>query len=207
MAIDDHRTLELADDGAQAEDLRRRLALSFTAFDESHHRLWLRYAHTRTGSREAAHDIVAGACRRLLADWPHALRQESLDAYAWTILKEHIDRWLRKRGRRPALGSAGAPLCAGEVAARGELLRELRDEFAVHGGGFGLFAAIDRLPGRDYDVVVLRYVLGCTDEEAAGCLGWDTATVRSHVRHALRVLAAELRTGGEPDGDAPDDGR
>lgn len=73
---------------------------------------------------------MAAACRRLLADWQHALRRESIDAYAWTVLKEHVDRWLRKRGRWPALaragasGGAGAPGTAGEAAARRELLGE-----------------------------------------------------------------------------------
>src|SRR5437868_9620408 len=31
--------------GAEERDARRRLMLSFDAFDASHHRLWLRYAH------------------------------------------------------------------------------------------------------------------------------------------------------------------
>src|SRR5262245_4202255 len=69
------------------DDARRRLQLSFDAFDASHHRLWLRYAHTQVGSREAAQSVVEDACRHLMDHWVHALRQPSLTEYAWKVLK------------------------------------------------------------------------------------------------------------------------
>lgn len=194
---DEHHALGLTgDEAAHARELRRRLALSFSAFDESHHRLWLRYAHTQVGSREAAHDVVADACRHLLANWQQALVQESLAAYAWTILKEHLSRWLAERGRQPMFTGTAAF----EAAIRKALLGGLGDEFAVLADEMRLYAAIARLPERQYDVVVLRHVLGCTEEEVADCLGSDPATVRSHLRHARRKLAREL----EPGGQAPD---
>lgn len=181
--------------GAEAREAHRRLMLSFDAFDASHHRLWLRYAHTQAGSREAAESIVEDACRHLLEHWGHALRQESLTEYAWTVLKEHVARWLGARGLRPRL----AATAAFHAVRRKVLLHELRDEFAVLEGEIGLYAAIGRLPERQYDVVVLRYVLGCSEEEVAGYLGFDTAAVRSHIRYAKRKLARELRTAPGPD--------
>lgn len=181
---------DMAHDGEE----RRRLMLSFDAFDSSHHRLWLRYAHTQAGSREAAQLIVEDACRHLLAHWEHALRQQSLVEYAWTVLKEHVATWLSERGLRPQL----AETAAFHTAERTVLLHELRDEFAVLESEIGLYAAIGRLPERQYDVVVLRYVLGCSEEEVADCLGFETATVRSHIRYAKRRLARELRTAPGP---------
>lgn len=183
-----------ATDEARRGDDRRRLLLSFDAFDASHHRLWLRYAHTQAGTREAAQSIVENACRHLLAHWEHALRQQSLTEYAWTVLKEHVAQWLGERGLRPQL----AETAAFHTAARKALLHELRDEFAVLEGEIGLYAAIGRLPERQYDVIVLRYVLGCSEEEVAGYLGFETATVRSHIRYAKRRLARELRTAPGP---------
>ncbi|RAJ59944.1 RNA polymerase sigma-70 factor (ECF subfamily) [Streptomyces sp. Amel2xB2] len=180
---------------AGERDARRRLLLSFDAFDASHHRLWLRYAHTQAGSKEAARSIVEAACRHLLEHWEHALRQESLTEYAWTVLKEHVAGWLDERGLRPRL----AATAAFQAARRKVLLHELRDEFAVLEGEIGLYAAIGRLPERQYDVIVLRYVLGCSEEEVAGYLGFDTAAVRSHIRYAKRKLARELRTAPGPD--------
>jgi RNA polymerase sigma factor (sigma-70 family) len=197
-------------DEAQGEGARRRMMLSFDAFDASHHRLWLRYAHTQAGSREAARQIVEDACRHLLEHWEHALRQESLTEYAWTVLKEHVAHWLKERGLRPRL----AETAAFHAAVRKSLLHELRDELrdglrdefrdglrdeiAVLEGEMGLYAAIGRLPERQYDVVVLRYVLGCSEEEVAGFLGFETASVRSHIRYAKRKLARELRTAPGP---------
>ncbi|MGH3325595.1 MAG: sigma-70 family RNA polymerase sigma factor, partial [Streptomyces sp.] len=87
MGAEDHHAPSPAEDAEAAgrtEEARRRLLLSFTAFDASHHRLWLRYAHTQLGSRAAARLVVDDACRHLLEHWQHALRQESLTGYAWT---------------------------------------------------------------------------------------------------------------------------
>lgn len=176
------------------DDARRRLLLSFAAFDASHHRLWLQYAHTQVGSRPAAHGIVEAACRHLSEHWEHALQQESLAEYAWTVLKDHVERWLGERGRRSRL--AGTAAFHGAV--RDGLLRELRGEFAVLEGELCLPAAVERLPERQYDVIVLRYGLGCTEEEVADCLGLDPAAVRSHLGAAKRRLTRQLRTAPGP---------
>ncbi|HEV7625362.1 MAG TPA: sigma-70 family RNA polymerase sigma factor [Streptomyces sp.] len=195
MGAEDDRPLALTEAAeAQADDTRRRLLLSFDAFDASHHRLWLRYAHTQVGTREAAQRVVEDACRHLLDHWAHALRRQSLTEYAWTILKEHVARWLSERGQRPQL----AETAAFHAAVRKALLFELRDEFAVLEGEIALYAAIARLPERQYDTVVLRYVLGCTEEEVAAYLGFETAAVRSHISYAKRKLARELRTAPGP---------
>lgn len=196
MGVEDDRPPGLSEaDDARSSDARRRLLLSFDAFDASHHRLWLRYAHTQVGSRAAAQRVVEDACRHLLDHWVHALRRQSLTEYAWTVLKEHVARWLSEHRQRPQL----AQTAAFHAAIRKALLFELRDEFAVLEGEIGLYAAIARLPERQYDVIVLRYVLGCSEEEVAGYLGFETATVRSHIRYAKRRLARELRTAPGPD--------
>jgi len=164
------------------------MALTFDAFHEYHHKLWLRYAQTQVGSRADADTVVAATCRHLLRNWAYVLEQESVPAYTWAVLREQIHNWLDKRGRGPAL----AGTAAFDAACRKLLLYELRDEFAVLESEIGLYSAIAELPERQYDVIVLRYVLGCTDEEVAEYLGFRLATVRSHVRHAKRKLAARL---------------
>ncbi|HZG06124.1 MAG TPA: sigma-70 family RNA polymerase sigma factor [Streptomyces sp.] len=166
----------------------QRMALTFEAFHEYHHRLWLRYAQTQVGSRAGAEAVVEAAGRHLLRDWAHALEQESVPAYAWAVLKEHIRAWLDDHGREPAL----VETAAFDAACRARLLPELRDEFAVLESGIGLYSAIAALPERQYDAIVLRYVLGCTDEEVAEYLGCGPAALRSRVRHAKRRLAASL---------------
>ncbi|MDX3852408.1 sigma factor-like helix-turn-helix DNA-binding protein [Streptomyces sp. AK02-01A] len=180
----------VADRGLQrfSDRPERRLALTFDAFDAHHHTLWLRYAHTQVGSRAAAETVVDALCARLLDDWPHALVQESVPQYAWAVLKEEVARWLREHDLEPVLVDTAAFL----AAIRKLLLYEMRDQFAVLQGEIGLYAAISRLPERQYDVVVLRYVLRIPDEVVAEYMGIEVATVRSHVRHARRRLAKDL---------------
>ncbi|MGW4343870.1 RNA polymerase sigma factor [Streptomyces sp. NPDC004690] len=164
-----------------------RLALTFDAFHAYHRKLWMRFAHTQVGSRGAAEAVVDAACARLRANWSHALLQDSVPRYAWLILKEEVHRWLAERGLPPQVGDA-----AFQTALQKLLLHEMRDELRVISQEIGLYAAISTLPERRYDVIVLRYLLGMPADEVAEYLGIDTATVRSHIRHARRSLAKEL---------------
>ncbi|WP_254407440.1 RNA polymerase sigma factor [Streptomyces sp. GMY02] len=167
---------------------QRRLELTFDAFDSHHHTLWLRYAHSQVGSRAAAEEVVDAACARLLEHWQHVLSQASVSRYAWAVLKEEVAWWLDDHGARPALvGTA-----AFQAAVRKLFLNETLDQFAVLQGEMGLYGAISRLPERQYDVIVLRYVLQIPDEEVAEYMGIEVATVRSHIRHARRRLAKIL---------------
>ncbi|MFD3911642.1 RNA polymerase sigma factor [Streptomyces sp. NPDC058603] len=165
-----------------------RLALTFDAFDARHHTLWLRYAHTQVGGRDAAETVVDATCARLLEHWPHVLTQESVARYAWALLKEEVAWWLDDHDREPVL----VDTAAFHAAVRKLLDHEKRDQFDVLQREIGLYRAISRLPERQYDVVVLRYALQVPDEEVAEYMGIEVATVRSHVRHARRRLARDL---------------
>ncbi|GAA2410543.1 hypothetical protein GCM10010420_44080 [Streptomyces glaucosporus] len=206
MNTPDNVPTDVDDDHPHSHTSHRRMALTFDAFHEYHHRLWLRYARTQVGGPAAAEAVVEAACRALLHDWNHALEQESVPAYAWAVLKEHIHGWLAEHGREPAL----AETAAFDAACAARLLPELRDEYGgrgepdgagAHGEhdeytalerGIGLYSAIAELPERQHDIIVLRYVLGCAEEDVAEYLGCGRAALRSHVRHAKRKLAARL---------------
>ncbi|MFB7666038.1 RNA polymerase sigma factor [Kitasatospora sp. NPDC056138] len=166
----------------------RRQTVTFSAFHEYHHRLWLRYAHTQVGSRSAAQAVVDELSADLLESWEHVLEQESVPGYAWALLRDHVHSWLDRHGRPPAL----VDTAAFRATISKLLVHEMRDEFAVIESELGLYAAIAVLPDRQYDVIVLRYVLGLTSTETADRLGIEEATVRSHVRHAKRGLARKL---------------
>lgn len=170
------------------------LGLTFDAFHDHHRQLWMRYAHTQVGSRAAAETVVDNACARLKSDWKHVLAQESVSRYAWSLLKEEVHRWLDTRGLQPLLvGTAAFHAAVGKL-----LLHETHDEFAVLEGELGLYGAIAGLPERQYDVIVLRFVLGKDEEHVAEYLGIELATVRSHVRHARRRLARALNVDTDP---------
>lgn len=171
-----------------------RLGLTFDAFHDYHRALWMRYAHTQVGGRPAAETVVDTACAHLKRDWKHALAQESVSRYAWSLLKEETHRWLDERGLQPLLAGTAA-----FDAAIVKLLRhDARDEFTVLEGELGLYGAIADLPERQYDIIVLRFVLGEDEENVAEYLGLELATVRSQAQHARRRLARELDLAIEP---------
>ncbi|WP_439678482.1 RNA polymerase sigma factor [Embleya sp. MST-111070] len=166
--------------------------LSFQAFHALYAKPWFDYVYLQTANREVARDTVREAFGHLEREWQHALEQESVSAYAWRILKEHVGAWLVANGRVVAIR---------ETAAFAPLARALdltRDRFALMESRLGLFHALLRLTERQYDVIVLRYVMGCTDAEVAARLGVAESTVRSTVRHAKRRLARELRISERP---------
>lgn len=175
-------------------DPSRRLSLTFEAFHDTHHQAWLRFAHLQVGSRPAAEHVVEAAAAHLARNWPHVLKQEAMQAYAWAVLKEHVARWLTER-RRPAAALVETAAFASAVTRMLDLTRE---RFAVLESRIGLYAAISRLPERQYDVIVLRYVLGYSDPKVAWFLGMKETTVRSHVRWAKRRLSKELGVGRVP---------
>lgn len=203
MNTPDNVPVDVDADPPQPSVRHRRTTLTFDAFHEYHHRAWLRYARTQVGSRTGAEAVVEAACAQLLSHWNHVLEQESVPAYAWAVLKERIREWLDRHGRAPAL----AETAAFDAACRGRLLDELldgtdgtdgadgvdgADGFTSLENGLRLYAAIAELPERQHDIVVLRYVLGCPEEDVAEYLGCGTVAVRAQVRHAKRKLAARL---------------
>ncbi|MFK0295774.1 RNA polymerase sigma factor [Streptomyces sp. NPDC090442] len=163
------------------------LALTFEAFLATHARRWLAYAYLHTGSRTAAREVTLAAYEQLGRVWPHALRQASVEAYAWSVLKERVTEWLYDRRQPTALTETAAFAVVTQA-----LLRECQQQFAMLESQLGLYAAIARLPERQCDVIVLRHVIGYGDAQIAALLGVDEVTVRSYASRGRRKLAAAL---------------
>jgi RNA polymerase sigma-70 factor (ECF subfamily) len=169
------------------------LPVDFRGFHELYAEPYLRLAHLQLGSRREAEDVVGTAFYQLALHWPHVKRQESTEAFGWAVLKQLLGERREERG----LGSALVQTAAFAAAA----LKGAQEQFAVLEGSLGLYAAISRLPERQCDVIMLRYVLGYPDTHTARIMGVTEATVRSNVRFAKGRLARELNipvtTGGE----------
>ncbi|WP_435864662.1 sigma factor-like helix-turn-helix DNA-binding protein [Streptomyces phaeochromogenes] len=56
----------------------------------------------------------------------------------------------------------------------------------------GLYEAIAELPNRQFEVIVLRYVLGCPTAKVAWYVGIDERTVGHHLRRAKERLRLRL---------------
>ncbi|MFE7120478.1 sigma factor-like helix-turn-helix DNA-binding protein [Streptomyces sp. NPDC057654] len=171
----------------------RRLEISFEAFHEFHARKWLEYARLHTGDALGAEKLTQAVYQQLADHWAHVLLQPSVDSYAWTVFKEHIAEWFLNSGRSTTAAQASALAAVARVLLRkyGQQLALLEDR-ASSGGG------MPRLPERQCDVVVLRFVIGYSDDRIGALLNVDETVVRSHVRHAKRRIVAELGGGRGP---------
>ncbi|MCD9146107.1 RNA polymerase sigma factor [Streptomyces albireticuli] len=68
----------------------------------------------------------------------------------------------------------------------------MRTQLQVMESSLGLFTAIASLPSRQYDVIVLHYVLGYPCSRIANIMGIKPDTVRSHRRLARERIATKL---------------
>ncbi|WP_164543605.1 RNA polymerase sigma factor [Streptomyces mobaraensis] len=170
-------------DSLSEEAFAAVLPPDFTAFYALHHRPYLLYACAQLGTRADAEWVVEEVFGQLASCWTEVLRQPNVAAYALATLKEETAKVLAARGR---------PLALVETAAFADVRAGTRDRLLRLESDLGLYSAITRLPDRQYDVVVLRYVLGYPVRQVAEIMGLTPATVRSHVRGARRRLAREL---------------
>ncbi|WFB10364.1 sigma-70 family RNA polymerase sigma factor [Streptomyces sp. LX-29] len=163
------------------------LPAAFWAFHQLYHRPYLEYAHLQLGDRRMAGELVHATFMQLAVIWPQMMADANHEAYAWALLKERVAKELLRQGRDVAIVESAAFSRATRAA-----LESVRDQFAELESALGLYAAISRLPERQFDAMVLRFVLDYPTDRAAHIMGVTPATVRSQLRFAKRKLAGEL---------------
>jgi RNA polymerase sigma factor (sigma-70 family) len=130
-------------------------------------------AYRLSGSREDAADCAQEACARAYSDWKRLIRRG--DVTPWVIRVSSnlaIDRWRKlQRARR--------------IAAPDDLAAPNPDRV-------DLARALDTLPRRQRDVVVLRFVADLSQSSVANALGCSTGTVKTHAARALVTLRRTL---------------
>lgn len=135
------------------------------------------------GDPHLAEELVQEALARVYARW-RRVAAEQLTAYARRVLVNlHTDRW-RKRRREvlmddppePADGHAAAPVGRVDLA-------------------LDLAAALQRLPRRERECVVLRHYLDLSEKDVAATLGVSLGTVKSSTSRGLAALRAALTEG------------
>lgn len=157
-----------------------KLPLDFEAFHRMHRPAYVAWAKTYLKHKADAEEAVDCAFEQLLTAWPEVLAKESPAAYAWQVMKNRTIDVARARGRRESL----IDTAAFETAA----LREAVDPIGQLEESLNLFQAIEALPERQRDVIVLLYSHGHSAREAADHLGITPAAVRSTARYARRHL-------------------
>jgi RNA polymerase sigma-70 factor (sigma-E family) len=136
-----------------------------------------RVAFRIVGNREDAGDVAQEALARAeqrwsrLAEAPHAW-------VAKVAANQAIGVW-RKRQRRGAVEQARAQGAEGSV-----------DPYATE--RLDLVKALRRLPRRQRQVVVLRYLADRPEAEVARVLGCSVGSVKTHATRGLSAMRAQL---------------
>ncbi|HKT02303.1 MAG TPA: sigma-70 family RNA polymerase sigma factor [Rugosimonospora sp.] len=149
-------------------------------------------AYVTCGDWHAAEDAVANALAKLYPRWG---RLERPDLYAHTmVFRAAIDETRRPWWRRERSAGDAMP----DVAQA--------DPSSASDDRMRVRTALQAVPVRQRAVLVLRYYLGMTAEEAADVLGVRAATVRSQTSRGLANLKAALAAGNVVFDEAPEFG-
>lgn len=131
------------------------------------------------GNSAEAEDAAAEAFARTLVRWRKVRTLHYRDAWVLRVTANVAIDVLRRR-------------------------RSLPDRRVVHDDPQGeavdriwLLGALDKLPDRQRDVLVLRYFGDLADEDIAQCLSMANGTVKSHVHRGLTRLRERFGVEGE----------
>lgn len=159
---------------------------SFAAVFNEHHRRAVRLAYLLTGDHHQAEDVVADAMTKVWVQWRRG-RVDDVGPYLRRAVANQANSRLRRRylERREASRRSGD--------ARGT--RRVDDDAADHDT---VWQAIQRLPDRQRQVVVLRYYEDLSEADTASVLGVSVGTVKSSLSRGLARLEELL---ADPAGD------
>ncbi|MEU2560948.1 sigma-70 family RNA polymerase sigma factor [Streptomyces longispororuber] len=196
---DAHHTLPTAptaEDLTALHGIHYEMPAALDAFFRMYARPHLRYAATVLGDKKAATAVVRRLYAHLALNWPVILHDEDgPEAYAWRALKLRVESHLRMNpgptadGRSTASGNVRTTAVHEAVRATLDVVRK---ELAELETPLGLYTAIAALPERQFDVIILHYVLGYPSQRVASIMGITAGTVRTHRRQARTRIATRL---------------
>lgn len=166
---------------------------SFAAVFNEHHRRAVRLAYLLTGDHHQAEDVVAEAMTKVYLQWRKG-RVDDVGPYLRRAVANQANSRLRRRylERREASRRTGDD--------RG--IRRVDDDAAERDA---VWQAIQQLPDRQRQVVVLRYYEDLSEADTADVLGISAGTVKSSLSRGLKRLEELL---ADPAGDrTPGGGR
>lgn len=157
-------------------------ARSFELAFDALYRLAYRVAFRILGARPDAEDVAQEALARAALRWSRL--HESPEGWVSRVASNlAIDRY-RKRRREHPYPTGPIGVVDERIGERGDLVTALR-----------------RLPRRQREVVVLRYLADLSEAEVARALGCSVGTVKTHGSRGLSSLRRELGLEGEGGGD------
>jgi RNA polymerase sigma-70 factor (sigma-E family) len=141
----------------------------------------IRLAYVILGDRQAAEDVVQDAFFNLFRRWDSLSHVEGAEYYVRVSVLNACRSALRRRAIRGRRVLYELPAPSVEAAVLG---REERAE---------LIRAVDRLPRRQRETLILSYYLDLPDDEVATLMGIGMSSVRSARHRALETLARNMK--------------
>jgi RNA polymerase sigma-70 factor (sigma-E family) len=159
----------------------------------------VRMARLLVDDTETAEEVVQEAFVRLYGGWRRLRDPERAEAYlrssVWNLARDSLRRRRTRRAHdarrpEPPPDAAGPADTVVHDAHRSRVEAELA-------------AALDRLPARQRECVLLRYWGELPEKDVAATLGIGTGSVKRHVHRALARLATDLAPDLHPGADLP----
>jgi RNA polymerase sigma-70 factor (sigma-E family) len=166
---------------ATSADVAEAPGREVTALYQAHALSLIRLAYVVLGDRPAAEDVVQEAFLGLYKRWSRLRDTASAPAYLRTSVLNGCRMVLRFRARRDDHAAAELPWESAEATA-------LVGEECRH-----LLRAIQALPPRQRQALVLRYYLDLSEAETAQSMGIRQGTVKSATSRALAALGQRMQ--------------
>lgn len=147
------------------------LPLEFEAHYLTNQEAFHEYAEFILRTSDRAEKAVHRAFLEILRHWNTLLAEPDLQEQTWQIL------------RRVVIS---------------ELVGGLREDLLARSDEGPLYAALAKLPSRQFDVIVLRHIGGYDTKHIAWYMGLTPSTVTHHLRKAQERLAPLHRRGTRP---------
>ena len=142
--------------------------------------------------KESAEEVVQEAFVLLYGSWRRLRDPGRAEAYlrssVWNLARDRLRR--RRTVRRYEAVAARGPDVTGTL--RGSIPESPADAVVEDERRRLLAAALDRLPARQRDCLLLRYWGDLSEREIAQTLGISPGSVKSHVHRAMARLTTEL---------------
>lgn len=179
-------------------DDERKLLLRVHRGDDSAAReLWSRHgramhAHARAITNSGADDVVQRAlCRVLDLRRDQLAEVRDVPAFLATLVRREALNWVRGESRERARRSERSPPAADTMSS---VTHASGQSGAKHDSDSArlIAVAVDALPRRYREVIVLKHLVGMTFDQLALALSANRSTVASRYRHAVARLRQQL---------------
>ena len=147
----------------------------FEAWYRGHHSRLLGTLRVRCGDEQLAGEGLDEACSRALERWERVGAMAEPTGWVYRVALNHVRRLERRRVMEAVV-----------------LRRQPRAEPVEPDSDTALWSAVRRLPARQRDVIVLRFVADLPEAEIAAALGISRGAVSASTAKGRAALAAAL---------------